>query len=43
VDAVYPRLVPAQRGFLVLWTERKADGASVLKTAVLDPRQRSTR
>jgi hypothetical protein len=43
VDAVYPRLVPAQQGFLVLWTERKAEGVNILKTAVLDPRQRSTR
>ncbi len=43
VDAIYPRLVSAKPGFLVLWTENKAGGISVLKTAVLDPRQRMSR
>lgn len=33
VDAVYPRVASAGRGFLVLWTESKTDGLNVMKTA----------
>ena len=32
VDAVYPRVVSAGRGFLVLWTENKTGGVNVMKT-----------
>lgn len=34
-DAVYPRVVPAQNGFLVLWTERQPGTAMALRTARL--------
>jgi hypothetical protein len=40
VDAVYPRLVSTGRGFLVLWTQSSASGASALKMAVYDPQKR---
>jgi hypothetical protein len=42
-DAVYPRVVVAGRGFLVLWTESAASGVSVLKTTVYDPRRSGSR
>jgi hypothetical protein len=42
-DAVYPRMVAAGRGFLVLWTESAVSGVGVLKTMPYEPRRSLSR
>jgi hypothetical protein len=43
VDAIYPRVVSAGRGFLVLWTESKTGGVNVMKTVTYDAQRPAAR